>query len=191
MLQNVTELPSVLCEPLLALPQNTWTHTWFLKYSLFTLVYQWLERWIIHTNIFTTILLCLRLATWALTLRKFKVCYRLLIVTWSSIHGGGHLDLGKIMEWTFLMFFIPVLCCIIGSGRYQVWWEWKGNWLMLMCTSFNYWAEGMGDWRSSPKVHCGSRMTRNQRQLGHLHHPTTPPSLRVCTLILVFEPLLP
>jgi len=30
-------------------------------------------------------LLCLRLATWALTLRTFKVCYRLLIVTWRSI----------------------------------------------------------------------------------------------------------
>jgi len=44
-------------------------------------------------------------------------------------HGGGHLDLGKRLERTFLILFIPVLCCI----RYQVWWERKGNWLMLMC----------------------------------------------------------
>jgi len=66
------------------------------------------------------------LATWALTLRTFKVCYWLLIVTWSR---WSHLDLGKRLEWTFLILFIPVLCCI----RYQVWWERKGNWLMLMC----------------------------------------------------------
>jgi len=53
-------------------------------------------------------------------------------------HGGGHLDLGKRPESSFLMLFIPVLCCIMGSGRYQVWWERKGNWLMLVCSSFNY-----------------------------------------------------
>jgi len=82
-------------------------------------VYQRHEKWVNQTNISSTILLCLRLATLALTLRTFKVCYRLLIVTWRSMVAA---ILIWVKDWKGLFSGFLYLCCVasweVGDTKY-------------------------------------------------------------------------
>lgn len=54
------------------------------------------------------------------TSEHLSFSYTLLAITWISIHSGGLLELSKRPERTFVSLLIPLLCCIMWSGRYQV-----------------------------------------------------------------------
>ncbi len=118
---------------------KTWTHTWVLK----TLYLPWcvseVERWIIytHAHIFTHLQLDRCVQTGHLntkTVGHLSFSYKLFATTWISIYSGGHLELSKRPERTFVSLFIPLLRCIMGSGRHQVWVERGGNCFMNSCT---------------------------------------------------------
>ncbi len=49
------------------------------------------------------------------------------------MYSGGHLELSKRPDKTFVSHFIPLRCCILGRGRHQVWVERGGKSFMSSC----------------------------------------------------------
>ncbi len=49
------------------------------------------------------------------------------------MYSGGHLELRKRPDKTFVSHFIPLRCCILGRGRHQVWVERGGKSFMSSC----------------------------------------------------------
>ncbi len=68
------------------------------------------------------------------TIGHLSFSYELLAITWISMYSGGHLELSKTPDRTFVSHFIPLLCCIMGRGRHQVWAQRGGNFYELHLT---------------------------------------------------------